>query len=83
MGSGGGNEGTLGSATGEPGTVTADGTVRVRAKFTKGAHAGGEDFHFERGDGTTGSMIDPTGTTMTGEVNGAGVADYDQIFTKQ
>jgi hypothetical protein len=72
------HDGTLGPP-GEPGTVSKEGEVRIRGKWNDSS----PDFYFERDDSTTGSMINSTGTTLTGEINGSGVSDYTMIFTKQ
>ena len=72
-------DGVLGPP-GEPGTVSKKGEVRIRGKWNDNSSP---DFYFERDDSTTGSMINSTGTTLTGEINGSGVSDYTMIFTKQ
>ena len=72
-------DGVLGPP-GEPGTVAADGHIRIRGKWND---IDNDDFYFERDDSTTGSMINATGTTLTGEINGSSVSDYTMIFTKQ
>ena len=72
-------DGVLGPP-GEPGTVSQDGEVRIRGKWN---NTNDDDFYFERASSTTGSMIDSTGTTLTGEINGSGVSHYTMIFTKQ
>ena len=74
--------GVIGSATGEPGTVTADGTVRLRAKWTNNVI---EDFIFQSVDGGAGSFdFTPTqGVTMKGEINGSGTNDWLLTFTQQ
>ena len=65
---------------GDPGTVSQDGEVRIRGKWKDSSVS---DFYFERDDSTTGSMINSTGTMLTGEINGSGISDYTMIFTKQ
>ena len=72
------NDGTLGPP-GEPGTVSKEGEVRIRGKWN---NLSNPDFYFERAGSAT-SMINETGTTLAGEINGSGVSDYTMIFTKQ
>ena len=74
--------GVIGSATGEPGIVRADGHVRLRAKWISGDY---EDFFFQSVDGGAGSFdfTPAQGVTMKGEVNGSGTNDWLLTFTQQ
>ena len=70
---------------GEPGTVTADGSVRIRAKWLNNKDTNDDGFILQSIDGGTGSFdfTPAQGVTMTGEVNGSGVNDYLLTFTQQ